>query len=55
VRPVALDELHANIQDVFNEHGVQIMSPVYEADPAQPKIVPRQEWFKPPAAPPTDS
>jgi small-conductance mechanosensitive channel len=55
VRPAALDELHANILDVFNEHGVQIMSPVYEADPAQPKIVPRQEWFKPPAAPPTDS
>jgi small-conductance mechanosensitive channel len=39
-RPVVLDELHANIQDVFNEHGVQIMSPNYEADPEAPKVVP---------------
>ena len=45
-----LNELHANIQDVFNEHGVQIMSPNYEADPEQPKIVPRDRWFTPPAA-----
>ena len=36
-RLAALDELHAHIQDVFNEHGVQIMSPRYEADPAQPE------------------
>jgi small-conductance mechanosensitive channel len=36
--------LHANIQDVFNEHGVQIMSPNYEADPAAPKVVPRERW-----------
>jgi small-conductance mechanosensitive channel len=53
VRPLALDELHANIQDVFNEHGVQIMSPRYEADPVQAKVVPPGEWFKAPAAPPT--
>jgi small-conductance mechanosensitive channel len=52
LRPAALDELHGNIQDVFNEHGVQIMSPVYEADPEQPKVVPRGEWFKAPAVPP---
>lgn len=48
-RPLALDELHGNIQDVFNEHGVQIMSPRYEADPSQPKVVPQEEWFKSPA------
>ena len=47
---VALDELHGHIQDVFNEHGVQIMSPNYEADPAVPKIVPREKWFEAPAA-----
>ena len=35
-----LDELHAHIQDVFNEHGVQIMSPHYLADPPQPQVVP---------------
>ena len=49
-RVVTLDKLHANIQDAFNEHGVQIMSPNYEADPAGPKVVPRDKWFQPPAA-----
>ena len=33
-RAVVLSALHANIQDVFNEHGVQIMSPHYLGDPA---------------------
>jgi small-conductance mechanosensitive channel len=33
--------LHANIQDVFNEHGVQIMSPVYtQLLPALPADLP---------------
>ena len=49
-RSATLNELHGHIQDVFNEHGVQIMSPNYEADPAGPKIVPREKWFEPPAA-----
>jgi len=40
-----LNTLHANIQDAFNEHGVQIMSPHYEADPSAPKIVPKEGWF----------
>jgi small-conductance mechanosensitive channel len=44
-----LNTLHANIQDAFNEHGVQIMSPNYEADPAAPKIVPRGRWFDAPS------
>ena len=42
-RPLARAEvmhtLHANVLDVFNEHGVQIMSPHYYADPAEPKLV----------------
>jgi small-conductance mechanosensitive channel len=46
-----LAALHANIQDAFNEYGVQIMSPGYEADPDQPKLVPRDKWFAAPAAP----
>jgi small-conductance mechanosensitive channel len=50
-RMVALTELHGQIQDVFNEHGVQIMSPNYEADPAGPKIVPRERWYAAPAVP----
>jgi small-conductance mechanosensitive channel len=42
-------ELHRNIQDAFNEHGVQIMSPHYLGDPAQAKIVPKEQWHRPPA------
>jgi small-conductance mechanosensitive channel len=43
-----LNTLHANVQDAFNEHGVQIMSPNYEADPKAPKIVPKERWFDAP-------
>jgi small-conductance mechanosensitive channel len=43
--------LHRNILDVFNEHDVAIMTPAYVADPPEPKIVPKSEWFLPPAAP----
>ncbi|HSO07240.1 MAG TPA: mechanosensitive ion channel family protein [Pelomicrobium sp.] len=50
-RAQAMNDLHANIQDVFNEHGVQIMSPNYEADPEQPKIVPPEDWYRAPAQP----
>src|SRR5512143_92892 len=42
-------DLHQNIQDAFNEHGVQIMSPHYLGDPAQAKIVPKEHWYQPPA------
>ncbi len=40
-------ELHRNILDVFNENEVQIMTPAYEGDPDQPKIVPKEQWFTP--------
>lgn len=43
--------LHANILDVFNEYGVQIMTPAYEGDPAEPKIVPKDRWFQEPSRP----
>lgn len=43
-RLIARSTLHANIQDTFNEAGVQIMSPNYEADPEAPKIVPKAHW-----------
>jgi small-conductance mechanosensitive channel len=46
-------ELHRNILDVFNEYGVQIMTPAYEGDTAEPKVVPREKWFAAPAAPPS--
>ena len=50
-RAELLTALHANIQDVFNEHAVQIMSPHYVGDPEQAKWVPREQWFTPPAGP----
>ncbi len=49
LRNPTLGALRANIQDAFNEFGVQIMSPNYEADPEAPKIVPRDQWFAAPA------
>jgi small-conductance mechanosensitive channel len=48
-RAVLLSMLHANIQDVFNEYGVQIMSPHYLGDPSEEKKVPRDKWFTAPA------
>jgi small-conductance mechanosensitive channel len=43
--------LHQNILDVFNEYGVQIMTPAYEGDPAQPKVVAKDQWWTAPARP----
>ena len=48
-RLVTLNTLHANIQDLFNEYGVQIMSPNYVLDPAAPKVVSKKDWFAAPA------
>jgi small-conductance mechanosensitive channel len=45
-------DLHRNILDVFNEYGVQIMTPAYEGDPDAPKIVPPAKWHLPPARKP---
>lgn len=36
--PKILSDLHRNIVDVFNENGVQIMTPSYESDPDVPKV-----------------
>jgi len=44
-----LAALHANIQDVFNEYGVQIMSPHYIDDPKDPAVVSREQWYAAPA------
>jgi small-conductance mechanosensitive channel len=51
-RAEVLTRLHGNIQDVFNEHGVQIMSPHYMLDPKEPHVVPKDKWFTAPARPP---
>jgi hypothetical protein len=42
-------DLHKNILDVFNEYNVQIMTPAYEGDPEQPKVVAKKDWFAAPA------
>lgn len=39
--------LHQNVLDVFNENNVQIMTPAYEGDPPEPKVVPKEQWFTP--------
>jgi small-conductance mechanosensitive channel len=50
-RAEVLSALHAQIQDAFNEFGVQIMAPSYEAQPETPVVVPRSRWYAEPAAP----
>jgi len=42
-------ELHRNILDVFNEYNIQIMTPNYERDTTEPKVVPKERWYEPPA------
>lgn len=48
-RAEVMTMLHANIQDVFNEYNVQIMSPHYLGDPAQAKVVKAEDWHLAPA------
>ncbi|MEZ5832091.1 MAG: mechanosensitive ion channel [Dongiaceae bacterium] len=50
-----LSKLHSNIQDVFNEYGVQIMSPQYYEQPPQPLVVPKDKWFTAPASKEADA
>jgi small-conductance mechanosensitive channel len=52
LRGPTLNALHSSIQDAFNEYGVQIMSPNYEADPIGRKVVPVDQWYSAPAGPP---
>jgi small-conductance mechanosensitive channel len=43
--------MHRSVLDVFNEHGVQIMTPAYEGDPEVAKVVPKDRWYLSPAKP----
>jgi hypothetical protein len=43
--------LHQNILDLFNEYGVQIMTPAYEGDPHESKVVPKERWYALPTPP----
>jgi small-conductance mechanosensitive channel len=51
-RILALSELHGQIQDAFNEFGVQIMSPHFESQPGRKVFVPPEEWNPTPAKEP---
>lgn len=42
-----LSELYGHIQDLFNENGVQILSPHFMEGQAEPVVVPRDKWFTP--------
>jgi small-conductance mechanosensitive channel len=44
-----LSELHGHIQDAFNEHGVQIMSPNFVMQPDKEVYVPKEKWYAAPA------
>ncbi|MFX4427826.1 hypothetical protein ABTA68_19565, partial [Acinetobacter baumannii] len=54
-QPLAMLPLQAALQrhvlDVFNEYGVQIMTPHYQVDPAGLKIVAPDQWHAAPAPP----
>ena len=51
LRYIVLSQLHGHIQDVFNEYGVQIMSPNFEAQPEGVVLVPKEQWYAAPAKP----
>ena len=51
-RFVMLSELHAHIQDAFNEFGVQIMTPHFEGQPDGQILVPKSKWHAAPAGDP---
>ena len=46
-RAQVMSDLHAHLQDIFNENGVQIMSPHYLGDPSAAKVVPEAQWNPP--------
>jgi len=50
-RPYIMTHLHSNVQDLFNEHGVQILSPHYMTQPDEAVVVEKRNWYAPPAKP----
>lgn len=47
----SISVLNSQIQDAFNEAGVQIMSPHYMVQPDSSVVVPPSKWHAPPADP----
>ncbi|MFZ4535922.1 mechanosensitive ion channel domain-containing protein [Propionivibrio sp.] len=54
-RVPTLSALHCNIQDQFNQYGVQIMSPHFMDQPHNNVVVPPANWYAAPARAPTDA
>ena len=50
-RVPVLSALHGHIQDEFNMHGVQIMSPHFVLQPRNNVVVPAENWYATPAVP----
>jgi len=48
-KPDALNALHGEIQDVFNQFGVQIMSPNFVMQPEKNVVVAEEDWYAAPA------
>jgi len=48
--PETHSQLYANMQDAFNEYGVQIMSPHFMMQPHQNVVVDKSQWYAAPAA-----
>lgn len=53
-RYIVASELNGLIQDAFNEHGVQILSPHFLDKAEEPVVIPKDGWVKPPAGPSTE-
>jgi small-conductance mechanosensitive channel len=47
----SLSDLHSQIQDAFNECGVQIMSPHYMVQPSAKVFIPPEKWYPPSSDP----
>ena len=52
--PEGRNALHSSIIDVFNEFGVQIMSPNFVMQPKAAVVVPQEAWFAAPAVAPQE-
>jgi small-conductance mechanosensitive channel len=48
-RAELVSDLHAQIQDAFNEFGAQIMAPHFESQPEKKIVVPKTDWHAAPA------
>ena len=52
--PDGRNALHSSIIDVFNEFGVQIMSPNFVMQPKAAVVVPQEAWYAAPAVAPQE-